>query len=286
MSKVAIITGADGGMGRILTEKIARENYTVIMACKNVEKALIVADNIRAMADLHIVVYPLDLASFQSIDNFVQSVTGDFSSFDLLLNNAGILPHHSGITADGVEITAGTNYLGHYLLTTSLLPFINRGGRVVNMASLSYKWFSITDRFFDPIAPKHFHRFVHYSASKRALVFFTIEYAEKLRKRGIGIYCADPGIVNTKIICMGNRFIDKLCDIFFRPLINSPERGAKTMLYLALSPEVEQETGGYFAGKKKKKIPKKIINSDQPARLKMMTERIIQKIREEQSKKI
>lgn len=273
--KVAIITGADGGMGRIITERIARENYKVIMACRNMPKAQAIAENIRKKNGGDIVVYPLDLASFQSIDHFIASVKRDFSSFDLLLNNAGMLPHQPDVTEDGIEITAGTNYLGHYKLTTSLIPYINKGGRIVNMASLSYKWFNVKDHFFEPVDKKHFHRFVHYSASKRALVFFTLDFAEKLKEQGITINCADPGIVDTNIIQMGIKVIDKMCDWLFRPIIYSPEKGAETMIYLALSPEVADETGGYFAHKKKKKIPNSIRNSPQRAKLREMTEKVL-----------
>ena len=274
--KTAIITGADGGMGRVITTELALTGYHVIMACEEYDRAAVVMEDIRQKTAGTLSLFTLNLASFHSIIQFVEKVTTQFPTIDILLNNAGILPQKSDVTEDGFEITAGVNYLGHYLLTTKLIPFMPAGSRIVNMSSFSYKWFDVRDDFFLPnIDQKSPNRFLHYSSSKRALVYFTLDWAARLKEKGITINCADPGIVNTKIICLGNKLIDKACDLFFRPFINTPKKGAETMIFLALSNSVKGETGSYYANKKRVKISKTICNSPQRMKLASLTAEIL-----------
>lgn len=273
--KVAIVTGADGGMGRVITRTLAREGYEVIMACRDIHRATSICQEIRNETASSVQVYPLDLASSKSINAFIKKIYGTHTGIHLLLNNAGVLPHKPDLTEDDIEISAGVNYLGHYYLTRKLIPLMSNGARIVNMASLSYRWFEVSDTFFEAVDSRQFNRFVSYSASKRALVYFTLDYAEILKEKNITINCADPGIVSTNIIRMGNRIIDKSCDWFFRPVIRKPEKGAATMLYLALSPEMEGKTGGYYANQKLTEIPRHIKNSPNRKKLREMTEAIL-----------
>ncbi|MDL2309099.1 SDR family NAD(P)-dependent oxidoreductase [Bacteroidales bacterium OttesenSCG-928-B11] len=275
--KVAIITGADGGMGRIITKRLAMDGYKVIMACENKQKAKPVCDAIKAETNTNIELYQLDLASIQSIKQFVQEVTEAHSQIDLLLNNAGALPAKPTVTQDGYELVAGVNYLGHYILSTELLPFFSKSTRIVNMASFSHKWFRLSPQFLKPVNQRNYNRFRCYSNSKLALVYFTLDKSEEWKKRGIMINCADPGIVNTSIISMHNKVIDSLCNIFFRPFIKTPAQGAETMLWLATSPETENLTGGYFRDKKPNGIPSRITNSKQRIWLRNLTNSIIAK---------
>lgn len=256
--KVAIITGADGGMGKVITKRLLREGYQVIMACRNIPEASFFYHSLTDRYPSCLYLFHLDLASSDSIFHFVNEVENHFTKIDLLLNNAGVLTPSEKNTADNFEITEGTNYLGHYILTQRLYPLMGRGTRIVNMASLTYKWYPLRKEFLRPAESKKYSRFLTYSNSKLALVYFTLDQSEKWEKEGITINCADPGIVSTKIICLGKKTIDKMCDWFFRPVIRTAEKGAETMLYLALSPDVEGETGGYYANKKPKAISKRI----------------------------
>lgn len=275
--KVAIITGADGGMGKILVRELVGEGYKVIMACENKKKAKPVCDQIKAETSSNVELFQLNLASMASIAQFVSDVTEIYPQIDLLLNNAGVLPAKAEVTEDGYELTAGVNYLGHYMLSSSLLPFLSKKSRIVNMTSLSYKWFPLSSHFLQPVSPRKYNRFRTYSNSKRALVYFTLDKAEEWREREISIHCADPGIVNTKIISLGNKTIDGLCDLFFRPLTKTPEKGAETMLWLATSPDVENKSGGYYANKKERKVPARIRKSPQRKWLRELTSSIIEK---------
>ena len=270
--KTAIVTGADGGIGSVITTTLALHGCHVIMACEESDRASAVMEDIRRKTGGSLSLFTVNLASFRSILQFVEEVTAQFPAIDILLNNAGVLPQKPDVTEDGIEITAGVNYLGHYLLTTKLIPFMPSGSRIVNMSSLSYKWFEVRDDFFHPASE---NRFLHYSSSKRALVYFMLDAAERLAEKGITINCADPGIVNTRIIRLGNKLIDKACDLFFRPFIHTPQQGAETMTFLALSDSVSGETGGYYVNKKRVKIRNAIRNSPQRAKLAALTSEIL-----------
>ena len=275
--KLAIITGASGGMGQEEVRSVSKAGYEIIMACHVMEKALPVYEKLKAELGTPITLMHLDLASFEAIRKFVEEVKAKYNHIDLLLNNAGTLCHSPQQTAENIERTVGVNYLGHYLLTNALLPLMGDGTRIVNMVSLTYKYGKITENLFNPVAPKDFNRFTVYSDSKLAFFYFTLDAAEAWRARGIHVNCADPGIVSTNIIRMDNKVVDTLCDIFFRPLIKTPAQGAATMLYLALSDKTEDLSGECFKNCKKTKPKTSIVNNPQRELLRKMTKGLLEK---------
>lgn len=279
MAKIAIITGADGGMGQEHTRAVAMAGYEVVMACRNLKKAEPICRQIKGETQGNIHLMRLDLASFASIEAFAEEVRARFGVVNLLLNNAGTLLHHADTTADGVERTVGVNYLGHYYLTRLLLPLIPDDSRIVNMVSLTIRYGKIDHDIFTPVDQQHFNRFTVYSDSKLALLYFTLDLADELRDRNILVNCADPGIVSTNIIRQGNKVVDKLCDIFFRPLIYSPAKGASTMIHLAITPGIDC-TGKCYARKKPVKLSRKMTDNPYRAALHEQTEEIIRKIKE------
>lgn len=278
MSKVVIITGADGGMGQEHVRATVKAGYEVIMGCHHPEKGQAVRDRLTAETGGSISVIPLDLASFDSIYAFAEEVKNRFGHVDLLLNNAGVLLHKAGQTEQGIEKTVGVNYLGHYLLTRQLLPLIPAGSRIVNMVSLTIRYGKIDHDIFTPVDEKHFNRFRTYSDSKLALLYFTLDLADELKDKGILVNCADPGIVSTNIIRQGNVVVDKLCDWFFRPIIYQPAKGASTMLHLALTPDLNV-TGKCYANKKEVKLKPSMIDNPYRKQLHDKTEELIRKLK-------
>ena len=278
MSKVVIITGADGGMGQEHVRATVKAGYEVIMGCHPPEKGQAVRDRLAAETGGSISMIPLDLASFNSIYAFVEEVKHRFGHVDLLLNKAGVLLHKAGQTEQGIEKTVGVNYLGHYLLTRQLLPLIPAGSRIVNMVSLTIRYGKIDHDIFTPVDEKHFNRFRTYSDSKLALLYFTLDLADELKDKGILVNCADPGIVSTNIIRQGNVVVDKLCDWFFRPIIYQPAKGASTMLHLALTPDLNV-TGKCYANKKEVKLKRSMIDNPYRKQLHDKTEELIRKLK-------
>lgn len=247
MSKgIALVTGADGGMGRIHVRELSKAGYEVIMACVDEAAARPVMEEIRRQTGGTFHLMPLDLGNLSDIERFASEVKSRFPSLQILLNNAGVLPSIAKVSVNNIEYTMAVNYLGHYTLTNLLHPIMGQGTRIVSMISLSYFLGKITPELFAPKTEKTYNRFTAYGSSKLGLYYFMLDASEAWKKEGICFNVADPFIVSTNIIRMDNKVVDKLCDWIFRPLINTPEQGAATMLAAAIDPKYQDVTGRIF----------------------------------------
>lgn len=275
---LAIITGADGGMGTEITKAVAFAGYHVIMACYNPVKAEPVKQRIiRETRNMDLEILPLDLASMESVSAFTGLVLGRAHRVALLMNNAGTMETGLHITVDGMERTVSVNYVGPYLLTRKLLPLMGRGTRIVNMVSCTYAIGKLhfPDFFFFGRKGK-FWRIPVYSNTKLALLLFTLELAERVEERGITVNAADPGIVSTDIITM-HQWFDPLTDIFFRPFIRTPMQGASTAVGLLLDKRLAGKTGTFNLNNHSKPLSNKYINHVQKRLLWDETEKQVKK---------
>lgn len=241
---LAIITGADGGMGAEITRAVALAGYCVVMACYNAEKAEVKRKLlIEETGNADIMVMSIDLSSLASVNAFACRMLERGDRLDLLMNNAGTMETGLHITEDGLERTVSVNYVGHYLLTRKLLPLMGKGSRIVNMVSCTYAIGKLDfPDFFIKGKKGSFWRIPVYSNTKLALTLFTFELSERLKERGVVVNAADPGIVSTDIITM-HMWFDPLTDIFFRPFIRTPRQGAATAICLLLDEEAGKRTG-------------------------------------------
>lgn len=275
--KVAIITGADGGMGREITRAVAAAGYYVIMVCRDAVPAIPVKQKIEndiPYAELEIM--EADFASLTSVSALADKLLVRGLPVTLLMNNAGTMCTGYKQTEDKLETTVSVNYVSPYLLTRKLLPLLVEGARVVNMVSCTYAIGRIEQEFFSKGRKGCFHRIPIYSNTKLALTLFTLELAERLKDKGITVNAADPGIVSTNIITM-HQWFDPLTDIFFRPFIRTPRKGADTAIRLLLSNDIAGETGGIYAGGKRKKTAERIMNHPQRKSLWEDTEEIVKR---------
>ena len=243
---VALVTGADGGMGRIHTRELAKAGYEVVMACIDTGAARSVAEEIERETGGKLHLMRLDLGNLADIVRFANEVKNRFPSLQILLNNAGTLPSKPKASDNGIEYIMAVNYLGHYTLTNLLHPIMGQGTRIVSMISLAYIIGKITPDLFKPKTQREYNRFTAYGSSKLALYYFMLDAAEAWKDEGICFNVSDPNIVNTNIIRMDNVVVDKLCDWLFRPLINTPEQGAANMLTAAIDPDYQGVTGRIF----------------------------------------
>ena len=234
MSKLAIITGADGGMGTEITRAVAQAGYHVIMLCYTLFKGEERKNQlILETGNKEIEVRQIDLSSMASVTNVADDLLGRGKHIDLLMNNAGTMSTSGLITTeDGLEYTVAVNYVAPFLLTLKLLPLMGKGTRIVNMVSCTYAIGRITPEFFTRGKRGSFWRIPVYSNTKLALWFFTRELSERLKAEGITVNAADPGIVSTNIIRM-DMWFDPLTDILFRPCIRTPKQGAATAVSFA-----------------------------------------------------
>lgn len=274
-NKLAIITGADGGMGRHITTAIAKEGYQIIMACRNLDSAIQVCEEIKtATNNNHIEVRHLDLASLSSVYRFTEDLLNEKRPICRLINNAGILSTNKRKTEDGLETIVSVNYVAPYLLTRRLLPIIQQGGRIINTISCTYAIGKIDTMFFQKGKKGRFNRIAVYANTKLALFLFTKELANRIADKEISVNAADPGIVSTNMIRM-NAWFDPLTDLLFRPFIKTPSQGAKTTIHLALSEEITRSTGGCFVNCKERKLSGRFTNHPAQEKLWAATEQLI-----------
>ena len=271
--KLAVITGADGGMGTEITRAVARAGYRVIMACYDPEKAEVKRRMLAeetGNADLE--VRAINLASLASVAAFADRLLQEGEPLALLMNNAGTMETGRHITEDGLERTVSVNYVGPYLLTRKLLPVMGEGSRVVNMVSCTYAIGRLDfPDFFLQGKKGAFWRIPIYSNTKLALTLFTIELARRVKERGIVVNAADPGIVSTNIITM-HMWFDPLTDILFRPFIRTPRQGAATAVSLLLDEEAGRRTGTLNVSCRPKALSDKFLHHRQADELWSLTE--------------
>lgn len=276
--KLAVITGADGGMGMEITRAVATAGYKVIMACRDPEIAEEKRQLImRETGNIALEIVPVNLASLSSTASFANELLQRGEVITLLMNNAGTMETRRCITEDGLERTVSVNYVAPYLLTRKLLPLMGEGSRIVNMVSCTYAIGKLDfPDFFLRGKKGAFWRIPIYSNTKLALTLFTIALSKKVKEKGIIVKAADPGIVSTKIITM-HMWFDPLTDIFFRPFIRTPRQGAATAISLLLDEDAGKRTGTLNVSCHPKPLSEKFFHHVQMKELWDKTEEIVAK---------
>ena len=242
--RVALVTGANTGIGRVTALELARGGAEVIFACRSEDKTRPEMDAIARETGndrLHFVT--LDLASLASVRACAASVLERHPQLYLLINNAG-LAGQRGLTADGFELTFGVNHLGHFLLTTLLLDRLieSAPARIVTVASKAHRR---TDGIDFEAVQRRTRTFIgihEYAMSKLANVLFTAELARRLEGTGVTTYSVHPGTVASDI---WRRIPWPFRNIMTRRMITN-EEGAQTTLHCAISAEAGRETGLYY----------------------------------------
>ena len=276
--KLAVITGADGGMGMEITRAVAAAGYKVIMACRDPEIAEEKRQLImRETGNIALEIVSVNLASLSSTASFANELLQRGEAITLLMNNAGTMETKRHITEDGLERTVSVNYVAPYLLTRKLLPLMGEGSRIANMVSCTYAIGRLDfPDFFLRGKKGAFWRIPIYSNTKLALTLFTIALSEKVEGKGIVVNAADPGIVSTKIITM-HMWFDPLTDIFFRPFIRTPRQGAATAISLLLDEDAGKRTGTLNVSCHPKQLSEKFFHHVQMKELWDKTEEIVAK---------
>jgi NAD(P)-dependent dehydrogenase (short-subunit alcohol dehydrogenase family) len=276
--KVAIITGANGGMGYEEAKEALLQGYHTVMACYCPSKSEARRQQMIAeTGNDDVEIMGLDLSNLQSVRDFADQIKAKFDHIDLLMNNAGTLETGYHRTVDGLERTVGVNYVGPYLLTRLLIPLMSKGSRIVNMSSCSFILGRLQfPEFFTKGRKGFWQRILVYGNSKLALTLFTLELAKRIKSKGITVNAADPGVVNTKIIHLQVWLLDFLSDIFFRPFIRTPRKGADTAIHLLFDKEKEGQTGTFCRSNKIVKLGDKYVHHKHMQTLWDETEKIVQ----------
>ena len=266
MHAKVIVTGASGSMGAAAAEALARQGFSVVMACRNASKAEKVREGILSrVPDARLEIRRLELSSMASVRAFASGFgPGEVGA---LFNNAGVISRGWSLTDDGLEHTFAVNYFGPFLLTNLLLPAMTEGARIVNMVSLTCRFVSVSPEALRP-AENDFSRLGTYARAKLALLHFSQELARCHPELRVNV--ADPGVVNSNMIAMGKWF-DPLADIFFRPFCRKPEDGVKP----ALAALAAEDGGRYYVGRRSDPIPSRYCDPALQERLWTATEEIL-----------
>jgi NAD(P)-dependent dehydrogenase (short-subunit alcohol dehydrogenase family) len=245
--RTALVTGANIGLGYETAKAFAGLGGSVILACRNVEKAQAARDSIVAahpQADVRI--EALDLGELASVRACAERILAKHQTLDLLINNAGIMMPPYRLSKDGFESQMAANYLGHFVLTGLLLPLLNAtpGARVVTLSSLAHRWGPI--RFDDPHFSQGYDKRRAYGQSKLACLVFAIELQRRLAAGGATTLsvAAHPGVAATNLgqhLPGIARWLMPLAGLVF----NSAAGGALPTLYAALGADI---AGGDYCG--------------------------------------
>ncbi len=247
--RLAVVTGANSGLGLVTARELARAGARVIIACRNVGKGEAAASTIGGeMPWAEVEVRALDLADLGSVRAFAESFAAEEPPLDLLVNNAGVMAPPRRTTKDGFESQFGTNHLGHFALTGLLLERLQAAEkpRVVTLSSGAHRMGSI---HFDDLQGEHrYVNWLWYGQSKLANLMFCFELQKRATAAGSDLrsMAAHPGYARTNLQFAGPHWYEQWIMRVTNPLFGqSADMGALPTLYAATFPDLP---GGSFVG--------------------------------------
>lgn len=244
--KHCLITGATAGIGRAAALQLAQMGASLVLVARNPDKAEATVRQIQQQAGNQRVEFLLaDLASQKEVRRLAEEIKAQYQRLDVLVNNAGLLMTSRQESPDGIEMTFALNHLSYFLLTNLLLDLLKSSSpsRIVNVSSDSHQQANID--FSDLQYRGRYRGFQAYARSKLANLLFTYELARRLEGTGVTVNGLHPGLVATNFLA-NNGLPGRAMNLFVRLLGRSPEKGARTVTYLASSTDVEGVTGQYF----------------------------------------
>lgn len=256
--RLAVVTGANSGLGFGLVRRLAMAGADVVMAIRNRAKGEAAIDTLRAdLPDAKLTIKQLDLSSLNSVAALGEELVAEGRPVDVLINNAGVMtPPRREETNDGFELQFGANHLGHFALTGHLLPLLRaaRAARVVTVSSLAAGQRNID---FDDANAQHGYKPMRsYGIAKLAQLMFAVEFDRRSRAGGWGVMsnAAHPGLSKTNLLS-GKSYaagrptlparLARLSWRFLPFMWLEVDEGIKPALYAAASPEA---AGGAYYG--------------------------------------
>ncbi len=255
--KTCLVTGANQGIGKETALGLAQLGATVVITARDRAKGEVALADIKQRSDNDDVeLMAVDFASFESIRQFAPAFQAKHAQLHVLVNNAGAYNASRSATKDGFETTFGVNHLGYFLTTKLLLDTIKASApaRIVSVSSAAHDRAKIN--FDDLQGERSYGGFGAYGQSKLCNVLFTYELARRLEGTRVTANCLHPGVVMTGFGKNNAGLLGNLFAVFQtigKPFLLTPEKGARTSVYLASSPEVEGVTGKYYAASREKR---------------------------------
>jgi len=240
---VVVVTGANAGIGKLSSLRFAKLGARVVMCCRDAGRGQEALNFVKEKSKSSTVeLMSLDLSSLVSVQKFCKEFLSKFDRLDVLLNNAGVMETPFGLTAEGHETQFGTNHLGHFLLTASLLrTLLNSKGRVVNVTSLGH-WFAqkgITDDILAQLKNKEtYDPWLSYGVSKLSNLLMARELHARYHPAGLTAASCHPGAVETELA----RHMAPVEQLVWRSIgplfLKNQYAGAHTSMYCSLHPQL------------------------------------------------
>jgi NAD(P)-dependent dehydrogenase (short-subunit alcohol dehydrogenase family) len=243
--RVAVITGANTGLGFDTAKVLAERGATVVLAVRDVEKGTQAAARFGAGAD--VIVQQLDLASLESVRASAAELHDRLPKIDLLVNNAGVLYPPRQTTRDGFELQFGVNHLGHFAFTGLLLDLLLpvSGSRVVTVASVAHR-LRAAIHFDDLQWEKSYDRVAAYAQAKLANLMFSYELQRRLAPRATTVaVSAHPGVARTEVMRNSPAMARAIFPAVAPLISQTSARGALPILRAATDPGA---LGGQYYG--------------------------------------
>ncbi|MFL5320431.1 MAG: SDR family oxidoreductase [Myxococcaceae bacterium] len=273
--KVALVTGATGGIGRITARELAKAGADLTIVARSKDKAAETLAEINAAApNAKVDVIYADLSEIAQVRAAAAEFKKKHDRLHLLVNNAGAVNMERHVTKDGFELTFAVNHLAYFVLTNELLDLLKASApaRIVSVASDGHRIGKID--FDDLQGEKAFGGMKAYTQSKLANILWSNELARRLQGTGVTSNSVHPGVVATGFGRNSPGFFNflvKLGSIF----MITPEKGARTTLHVATSPDVGNTTGAYWAKRKPSRPAKQALDEAVGKRLWEVSEQLV-----------
>ncbi|MGO8872411.1 MAG: SDR family oxidoreductase [Acidimicrobiales bacterium] len=279
VGRTVVITGGNSGVGKATAVALASAGADTVITARNEARGRAAVEDIRRESGsdrVDLVVF--DLADLASVHRGADRILERCPRLDVLVNNAGLVLSERTETKDGFEATFGTNHLGHFQLTRLLTDRLiaSAPARVVTVASTAHRGARSGLDFDDLQSTRHYRGMQVYSRSKLANILFTMELARRLAGTGVTANSLHPGTVASRFardddssgfLAFGIKVI--------KPFILTPEKGARTSVYLASSPEVADVTGRYFVKRRERAPSAAAQDASAAARLWSVSEQLV-----------
>jgi NAD(P)-dependent dehydrogenase (short-subunit alcohol dehydrogenase family) len=277
--RTVVITGANSGVGKATAMALAEAGARTVIIARDPDRGRQAQDEIRRASgsdQVDLVVF--DLADLGSVREGARQLLDGYEQIHVLVNNAGLVLSQRTETKDGYEATFGINHLGPFLLTRELTERLKTSApaRVVTVASTAHRSARRGLDFDDLQSDRHYAGMRAYSRSKLANILFSNELARRLAGSGVTANSLHPGTVATGfardddasgLLAFGVKVI--------KPFILTPEKGARTSVYLASSPDVADVSGRYFIKCRPREPSAAARDEDAAARLWAVSEELV-----------
>lgn len=257
--KTVLITGGNAGIGYETAKDLLRRGARVVLLCRNMDKGREAIRKLRSQTECdknNLRLIECDLCSFDSIRNAAKQYNDEEDRLDVLICNAGLAWAPNIVTKDGYNSVVQANYLGHFLLTNLLLDKLKqcRPSRILNVSSDAHRKFPSID--WDDIFTlfKSSRLFGYYPASKAYQILSSYKLKQDLLPEGINTFAISPGWVWTSLQAPMREAIGFYGFLVFYPLLyllkiafaKTPKTGARTTIYCAVEPTLQNSTDLYF----------------------------------------